>query len=462
MPQGYSDKLSKFQALLVLRCFRPDRIINALKIFIIAQMGSPTYVNPPPLQYKKIYQQSTENTPIVFILSPGADPQSDVQKLVDEEGVGMNKFRFLALGQGMGPKAEELITNGAIRGHWVMLQNCHLLVSWLKTLEKIIESKQGRADKNFRLWLTTSPTDKFPLGILQRSLKVVTEPPEGLGQNIRQSYTKITDEQLDDCPKEEFKSLVYVLAYFHATIQERKKFGKIGWNVTYDFNESDFRISFRLISMYLEKAHNNNEENLPWATLRYLIGEAMYGGRVTDDFDRRVLMTYLHEYFGDFIFDKNQKFFFSQQKDFDYVIPENATVEKYLEYIINNIPMYQSPTVFGLHPNAEIQYSTNAAKRTWMNMIEMQTSDGASAAGVNREDYIEQVATDLQGRLPEQIDLYNLRKSFDVPSPTQVVLLQETERFNTLIKKLSDSLRDLKRALLGEIGMSSELDSLSS
>lgn len=128
---------------------------------------------------------------------------------------------------------------------------------------------------------------------------------------------------LDDCPKQEFKSLVYVLAYFHATIQERKKFGKIGWNVSYDFNESDFRISFRLISMYLEKAHTNSEETLPWDTLRYLIGEAMYGGRVTDDFDRRVLTTYLKEYFGDFIFDKNQKFFFSQQKDFDYVIPED-------------------------------------------------------------------------------------------------------------------------------------------
>jgi dynein heavy chain len=98
MPDGYSEKLSKFQQLLVLRCFRPDRIINSIKIFIIHQMGSNIYVNPPPLQYKKIFQQSTENTPIVFILSPGADPQSDVQKLVEEEGVGMNKFRFLALG----------------------------------------------------------------------------------------------------------------------------------------------------------------------------------------------------------------------------------------------------------------------------------------------------------------------------------------------------------------------------
>jgi dynein heavy chain len=325
-----------------------------------------------------------------------------------------------------------------------------------------VEAKQGRADKNFRLWLTTAPTDAFPLGILQRALKVVTEPPEGLGQNIRQSYTKITDEVLDECPKQEFKSLVYVLAYFHATIQERKKFGKIGWNVSYDFNESDFRISFRLISMYLDKAHVNNEENLPWDTLRYLIGEAMYGGRVTDDFDRRVLNTYLKEYFGDFIFDKNQRFFFSQQKDSDYEIPEDSTVEKYLEYIQTSIPFYQSPTVFGLHPNAEIQYSTNSAKSLWENMISMQTSDNSSGGGINREEYIDKVATELEEKIPEVFDLYNIRKAYDVPTPTQVVLLQEIERVNALIKTMASSLKDLKRALKGIIGMSQELDSLSS
>lgn len=185
-----------------------------------------------------------------------------------------------------------------------MLQNCHLLVSWLKKLEAIIENIT-KPDKNFRLWLTTAPTDRFPLGILQRSLKVVTEPPDGLGQNIKASYSKLTDADLQECPASEFRSLIYNLSFLHAVIQERKKFGKIGWNVTYDFNESDFKISFRLIAMYLNKAYQNKEEELPWETLRYLIGEAMYGGRVTDDFDRRILNTYLKEYLGDFIFDSN-------------------------------------------------------------------------------------------------------------------------------------------------------------
>lgn len=107
------------------------------------------------------------------------------------------------------------------------------------------------------------------------------------------AYSKLSDEILNECPTPEYKSMLYVLAFFHSTIQERKKFGKIGWNVSYDFNDSDFRISHCLISLYLNKAIETNEEELPWSTLRYLIGQAMYGGRVTDDYDRRVLMTYL-------------------------------------------------------------------------------------------------------------------------------------------------------------------------
>ena len=98
-----------------------------------------------------------------------------------------------------------------------MLLNCHLLTSWLKELEAIFENIT-KPDPNFRLWLTTNPTSAFPLGILQKSLKVVTEPPDGLGQNIKANYSKLSEEIFNDCPMEEFKPLLYVLSFFHAVI----------------------------------------------------------------------------------------------------------------------------------------------------------------------------------------------------------------------------------------------------
>lgn len=78
-----------------------------------------------------------------------------------------------------------------------MLQNCHLLADWLKTvLEKQLEG-MVKPNKEFRLWLTTLPTDEFPLGILQKSMKIVTEPPEGIKANLRSTVSKISDDTLE-------------------------------------------------------------------------------------------------------------------------------------------------------------------------------------------------------------------------------------------------------------------------
>lgn len=120
IPNDYSNILSRYQQLLLMRVIRPDRVVNAIKNFIIDRM-SDYYVKSPPLSFEKIYASSTNKTPIVFILSPGADPLSDVQKLVETVGLGQNKFRFLALGQGMGEQARNYIETGAMRGYWVML-----------------------------------------------------------------------------------------------------------------------------------------------------------------------------------------------------------------------------------------------------------------------------------------------------------------------------------------------------
>ena len=140
LPLGYSERLSPFQQLLVVRCFRPDRVYNAVKRFVMGRMGE-AYVQPPVLDYHRIFAQSAPATPVVFVLSPGADPQSDIQLL--GQGLGFTpptKFKFLALGQGQAAKAEEMLEQGAARGYWVLLQNCHLLLSWLKQLEKILQA----------------------------------------------------------------------------------------------------------------------------------------------------------------------------------------------------------------------------------------------------------------------------------------------------------------------------------
>ncbi|XP_071394424.1 dynein axonemal heavy chain 10, partial [Centroberyx affinis] len=455
-PFPMKANLTAFQKLLLLRCFRLDRVYRAVTDYVTVTMGE-KYVQPPVISFNAIYEQSTPTSPIVFILSPGSDPASDLMKLAERSGFGGSKLKFLAMGQGQEKVALQLLETAVSRGQWLMLQNCHLLVKWLKELEKSLE-RITKPHPDFRLWLTTDPIKDFPIGILQKSLKVVTEPPNGLKLNMRATYSKISHETLMSCPHPAFRSLVYVLAFFHAVVQERRKYGKIGWNVPYDFSESDFLVCMEILDTYLTKAHNQGDSNIPWGSLQYLIGEVMYGGRAIDSFDRRILTVYMDEYLGDFIFDTFQPFHFFHNKDVDYKIPPNGLKETYVDEI-ETLPLANTPEVLGLHSNAEIGYYTQAARDLWTHLIELQPQTGDSGGSISRDEYISQVAQDIQNKLPKVFDMDVIRKKFGLEiSPTSVVLLQELERFNKLVVRMQRSLAELQRALAGEVGMSSELD----
>ncbi|CAL9696601.1 unnamed protein product [Knipowitschia caucasica] len=454
-PGRYQGSLSAFQTLLLLRCFRVDRVYRAVTNYVTVTMGD-TYVQPPVINFDAVYEQSTPFSPIVFILSPGSDPAADLMKLAERSGF---HFKFLAMGQGQEKVALQLLEKCASRGQWLMLQNCHLLVKWLKDLEKALEMITN-PNPGFRLWITTNPIQDFPIGILQKSLKVVTEPPNGLKLNMRATYSKISNNSLAACPHPAFRSLVYVLAFFHAVVQERRKYGKIGWNVPYDFNDSDFFVCMEVLNTYLTKAHTQGDGSIPWGSLKYLIGEVMYGGRAIDSFDRRILTIYLDEYLGDFLFSSFRSFHFFRNKDVDYKIPPDGLKCVY-EDEIESLPLANIPDVLGLHPNAEIGYYTQAAKDLWANLIDLQPQTGQSGGSVSMDEHISQVAQDIQRTLPVLFDLDVIRRRMgEKVSPTSVVLLQELERFNRLIGRMHSSLRELHRALAGEVGMSSELDNI--
>uniref|UniRef100_A0A7S4D2X3 Dynein-1, subspecies f n=1 Tax=Eutreptiella gymnastica TaxID=73025 RepID=A0A7S4D2X3_9EUGL len=471
-PCGYSEKLTAFQRMVLLRCFRVDRVFLAVSQFIAQcpEMGE-KYCTPPILKYIDVYKQSTQYSPIVCIISPGANPSDEIQKLADKMEMGGSKMRSVSLGQGQGEEAMRLTETGQLRGQWVLLQNCHLLIDWMKELEKMIMKRDAKPHLEFRLWLTTEPTASFPLGILQSSLKVVNEPPNGLKMNMKNTYSKVSEELLESCPHFAFRPLVFVLAFFHAVVQERRKYGTIGWNVVYDYNETDFVASRELANTYLTKAFNNDGP-IPWASLRYLVGQCMYGGRVTDSMDRRVVVTYLEEYMGDFLFDTFQPFHFYFNEQVDYKLPDpnkdNSPVHRdvYAQQI-EDMPMENSPEVFGLHPNAEIGYLTNATKQLWVDLLELQPrTGGGDTGGDSRETVLEGIVNDLTGQIPTPFDrkaIFKAEKAKNTSGylvPTQVVLLQELERWNNLVERMMATLKDLKRALAGIIGMSASLDDL--
>lgn len=141
-----------------------------------------------------------------------------------------------------------MIAEGIRDGTWVYLANCHLSLSWMPALDKIVENLQtSKVHKRFRLWLSSSPSPEFPLSILQNGIKMTTEPPKGIKANLKRMYNIVTDEQFAACQAaNKYKKLLFALCFFHSVLIERKKFQQLGWNVIYAFNDSDFDVSIKL------------------------------------------------------------------------------------------------------------------------------------------------------------------------------------------------------------------------
>lgn len=215
-------------------------------------------------------------------------------------------------------------------------------------LEKIQERQvEAEMHPEYRLWLTSMPSKTFPVPVLQSGIKITNEPPKGLKANLKGTFNEVTEEDYESCSKpREYKKLLFALAYFHAVILERRKYGAIGWNIPYEWMNSDFVTSKTQLKMYL-----NEQPDIPYAALNYLCAEVNYGGRVTDDKDIRLIKALLKRYFCAEIMNDNYRL----SKLEHYYAPHEGPLSDVKNYI-NLLPLEDDPEVFGLHPNANITF----------------------------------------------------------------------------------------------------------
>nr|CAK6928266.1 unnamed protein product [Fasciola hepatica] len=390
---GRYAKLLPFVRLCLIRCWRMDRVQSAVTHYVIKVLGK-QYVEPPITNLADVLASTTPKIPIVLIVQPGSDPQSQLTSLAQSLDLGHNRIKYLSMGQGQEPHAESLFVQCATRGNWLLLQNCHLLIRFIATLEKLLDDL-SKPHPDFRLWITTELVSNFPIGMLQRSYKVVMEPPSGLKQNLIAGLSKLSHEQFVSCAHPNYRACLFTLIFLHSVLQERRRFGKLGWNVSYDFSDSDFLVSLRIVQISLTKSHETKSE-ISWDTIKYLIGEVMYGGRTIDNYDRRVLTTYMDEYFGDFLFDTFQPFRFYRDEKVEYFIPEEPTgfanyKDLYMEYV-GHLPGSHKPEVLGLHPNAAIGYSVRFARNLWSSLL-MLLPETEAVGGIPSAQRMSQVAS---------------------------------------------------------------------
>uniref|UniRef100_G1MWR4 Dynein axonemal heavy chain 1 n=1 Tax=Meleagris gallopavo TaxID=9103 RepID=G1MWR4_MELGA len=450
LPGKWDVELDAFQKLLVLRCLRGDKITNAMQDFVALNLDR-RFIEPQTADLSIVFRDSSATIPLVFVLSPGTDPAADLYKFAEEMKFS-KKLSAISLGQGQGPRAEAMMHSAMEQGNWVFFQNCHLAPSWMPSLERLIEGiNPNKVHQDFRLWLTSLPSNRFPVSILQNSSKMTIEPPRGVKANLLKSYISFSDDFLNSCPKvTEFKSLLLSLCFFHGNMLERRKFGPLGFNIPYEFTDGDLRICISQLKMFLSEY-----ADIPYKVLKYTAGEINYGGRVTDDWDRRCVMNILEDFYKPEVL--TPEFAYSESGIYKQ-ISTSSDLDGYLQYI-RSLPLNDSPELFGLHDNANITFAQKETFALLGAILQLQPKT-FTLGGCSREELVEETANEILAKLPAPMDLQEVICKYPLlyEESMNTVLVQEVIRYNSLLEVIAQTLKDLLKALKGLVVMSSQLE----
>lgn len=286
-PFAARRKLDDMSNMCMTRAFRPDRAGKMVSIFVENVLGE-HFLSSRTADLHYVASTTAWNCPIICVISPGVDPTSKINEISRKmKSVCHN----VSMGQGQEPIARECINIAKQRGEWVCIQNAHLAGAYLKELEEELYSLK-HADPNFRLWITTEPSKSFPIGLLHMGLRITCEPPSGLRDGLTSLLSGLDTDIMDEVKMPQWKCLLVSLNIMHVLAQERKKFGPSGWNVPYEFSHADLVSSMNVIANHLQDLRGKKSASINWDTLHYLIGIIQYGGRIIDERDQKLMLSY--------------------------------------------------------------------------------------------------------------------------------------------------------------------------
>jgi dynein heavy chain len=455
-----------FKKLMLVRVLRPDRFIFAMTNFIrdIVPDGKNFVEVDSELSSVQVvesaFEDSTPLIPMYFILSPGANPVADVDKLALKSGKTKGvDYHNVSLGQGQDVVALERLEQGSRQGHWVLLNNVHLMPRWLPVLEKKMdEYVQSGTHENFRIMLSSDPANSIPVSILDRSIKITSDPPSGLKPNLKQAFASFSPEMYEEI-EPRTKGILFGLCQFHAVMVERKKFGAKGYNMMYPFSIGDLVCSSTVLRNYMESA----PAKVPWADLRYLFGEIMYGGHIVNDFDRVLANTYLEFYMREELLDEMPMYPFLDSKGTDpFRAPGTSSTYEGVVMHIDETLTSETPLAFGLHPNAEINFRTANSEELLCLILDLSASSGGDGGeNQNSQQVAETLIQDIMDQLRDtKFDLDTIATSVEEVGPFQNVILQECDRMNLLVQEIIRTLIELDLGFKGELTISDFMEDL--
>jgi dynein heavy chain len=251
-------------------------------------------------------------------------------------------------------------------------------------MEIILNPKDVEVHEEFRLFITCAPVNDFPLGLLQMAIKVTMEPPRGMRAGLSRTFNQMISQDFIEKvePYDKWRPLTYAACFLHSVVQERRSFGPIGFSIPYEFNSSDLDASLIYLEKHLNDCSSKNRR-YEWYAMQQMICNIHYGGKITQELDRDLFLTYGELFISENIFGNN--FQFNQQNlDTNYIIPDYVEHQNYVNYI-KDLPDSDNPLVFGLNPNAALTRALTQSKKLITTLIDVQPTDAAAAGGKSPE-----------------------------------------------------------------------------
>ncbi|XP_075048644.1 cytoplasmic dynein 1 heavy chain 1 isoform X1 [Mixophyes fleayi] len=358
--------------LLLTQAFRPDRLLAMAHIFVSTILGEAFMsVIDQPLDLAHIVDTEVKpSTPVLMCSVPGYDASGRVEDLAAEQNT---QITSIAIGSAEGfSQAEKAINTAVKSGRWVMLKNVHLAPGWLMQLEKKLHSLQPHSC--FRLFLTMEINPKVPVNLLRAGRIFVFEPPPGVKANMLRTFSSIPVSRICKSPNERAR-LYFLLAWFHAIIQERLRYAPLGWSKKYEFGESDLRSACDTVDTWLDDTakgrQNISPDKIPWSALKTLMAQSIYGGRIDNEFDQRLLNTFLDRLFTTSSFDGDFKLACKVDGHKDIQMPDGIRRDEFLQWV-ELLPDTQTPSWLGLPNNAECVLLTTQGIDMISKMLKMQ------------------------------------------------------------------------------------------
>ncbi|KAI7899864.1 dynein heavy chain [Cokeromyces recurvatus] len=349
---GINHTLDSLRKMLVIKCFRPDRLLPATSIFA-SEIFNADFMNTGELNLQQIVNEEVgSSTPLALCSVPGYDASYRVDNLVSEMNM---RCTSVAMGSTEGfALADQAIAAAVKTGNWVMLKNVHLAPSWLGQLEKKLHSMKPH--RSFRLFLTMETNPKVPVNLLRMSRILMFEPPPGIKANLQESLRSIPLSRLSRGPTERAR-LYFMLAWLHAIVQERLRYVPLGWTKVYEFNDSDQDCAFNTIDKWLDTAAggraNISPEKIPWDAIRSLLKQSIYGGRIDNEYDQRLLDSFVDSLFTPECYNIDFELVKSNgENEKAIIVPDGIKMEQFMDWV-NKLPDREPPTWLGLPSNAE-------------------------------------------------------------------------------------------------------------